>query len=82
MYRCFAFWKDLLEAGVFTNAVIPPAVPPGQSLMRTSYMATHSDEELDRVLGAFETVGLRHGIIAPGGMRGPAMDEPARKARA
>ena len=75
MYRCFRFWKDLLEEGVFTNAVIPPAVPPGQSLMRTSYMATHTDEELDRVLRAFETVGLRHGIIAPGGTRGPAMDE-------
>ena len=75
MYRCFRFWKDLLEEGVFTNAVIPPAVPPGQSLMRTSYMATHTDEELDRVLSAFETVGLRHGIIAPGGMRGPAMDD-------
>ena len=73
MYRCFAFWKDLLEAGVFANAVIPPAVPKGQSLMRTSYMATHTDEELDRILGAFETVGLKHGIIAPGGKPGPAM---------
>lgn len=74
MYRCFAFWQDLLEAGVFSNAVIPPAVPPGQSLMRTSYMATHTDEELDRVLEAFRTVGLRHEIIAPGGKPGPAMD--------
>ncbi|MEM6289379.1 MAG: pyridoxal phosphate-dependent aminotransferase family protein, partial [Bacteroidota bacterium] len=73
MYRCFAFWKDLLEAGVFANAVIPPAVPKGQSLMRTSYMATHSDEELQRVLDAFEAVGLAHGIIAPGGKPGPAM---------
>ncbi|MGB3542671.1 aminotransferase class I/II-fold pyridoxal phosphate-dependent enzyme [Rubrivirga sp.] len=73
MYRAFAFWKDLLEAGVFTNAVIPPAVPPGQSLMRTSYMATHSDSELQRVLDAFEKVGLEHGIIAPGGVPGPAM---------
>ena len=73
MYRCFAFWKDLLEAGVFANAVIPPAVPQGQSLMRTSYMATHTDEELDQILDAFETVGLRHGIIAPGGVPGPAM---------
>ena len=73
MYRCFAFWKDLLEAGVFANAVIPPAVPKGQSLMRTSYMATHTDEELQRVLDAFETVGLKHGIIAPGGTPGPAM---------
>ena len=43
MYRCFEFWKDLLDAGVFANAVIPPAVPKGQSLMRTSYMATHTD---------------------------------------
>ncbi len=73
MYLCFEFWKDLLEEGVFTNAVVPPAVPTGQSLMRTSYMATHSDDELDRVLEAFETVGLRHGIIAPGGVVGPAM---------
>lgn len=73
MYRCFAFWKDLLEAGVFANAVVPPAVPQGQSLMRTSYMATHTDAELDRVLGAFETIGLRHEIIAPGGKPGPAM---------
>ena len=73
MYRCFAFWKDLLEAGVFTNAVVPPAVPLGQSLMRTSYMATHTDEELDRVLAAFEQVGLAHEVIAPGGLPGAAM---------
>ena len=78
MYRCFAFWKDLVEAGVFTNAVIPPAVPQGQSLMRTSYMATHTDDELDRVLAAFEEVGLRHGVIAPGGVAGPAMTEGRR----
>ena len=77
MYLCFQFWKDLLEAGVFTNAVVPPAVPPGQSLMRTSYMATHTDDELDRVLAAFEEVGLRHGIIAPGGVPGPAMAKAA-----
>ena len=38
-------------------------VPKGQSLMRTSYMATHTDEELDFILGAFERVGLRHGVI-------------------
>ena len=78
MYRCFAFWKDLLEAGVFANAVIPPAVPPGQSLMRTSYMATHTDDELDRVLEAFRTVGLKHGIIGPDGQPGPAMTANGR----
>ena len=67
MYTCFEFWKDLLDAGVFTNAVIPPAVPQGQSLMRTSYMATHSNDELDRVLEAFRTVGIKHGIIGQNG---------------
>jgi 8-amino-7-oxononanoate synthase len=67
MNTCFVFWRDLLEEGVFVNAVVPPAVPRGQALMRTSYMATHSDEELDFILGAFERVGLRHGVIAPGG---------------
>ena len=65
MYTCFEFWKDLLDAGVFTNAVIPPAVPQGQALMRTSYMATHSNDELDRVLAAFKTVGEKHRIIGP-----------------
>ena len=67
MMTCFAFWRDLLEAGVFANAVVPPAVPQGQSLMRTSYMATHSDDELQQVLEAFRTVGLRHGVIGANG---------------
>ncbi|HEX8299806.1 MAG TPA: aminotransferase class I/II-fold pyridoxal phosphate-dependent enzyme, partial [Rubricoccaceae bacterium] len=72
MYTCFRFWKDLLGEGVFTNPVIPPAVPRGQALMRTSYMASHSDTELDMVLDAFRTVGLRHEIITPDGQMGPA----------
>jgi 8-amino-7-oxononanoate synthase len=70
MVTCFQFWKDLLEEGVFVNAVIPPAVPPGQALMRTSYMATHSDEELDRILEAFRKVGLKHGVIGRNGQAG------------
>ncbi len=70
MKTCFMFWRDLLEEGVFVNAVVPPAVPRGQALMRTSYMATHSNEELDFILSAFETVGLRHDVIAPGGHPG------------
>lgn len=63
MMTCFAFWKDLLEEGVFVNAVVPPAVPQGQSLMRTSYMATHTDEELDFILEAFRQIGKKHGVI-------------------
>ncbi|MGD2104387.1 MAG: pyridoxal phosphate-dependent aminotransferase family protein [Anaerolineae bacterium] len=56
-------WKALYEAGVYTNPVIPPAVPSGSSLLRTSYMATHTDEQLDHVLSTFEEVGTRLGII-------------------
>lgn len=63
MFDCFKFWKDLFEEGVYTNAVIPPAVPKGQSLLRTSYMVSHTNEHLDRILEAFKKVGLKHGII-------------------
>ena len=67
MMKCFEFWKDLFEAGVYTNAVIPPAVPQGQSLLRTSYMASHTDDHLDQILEAFRKVGLKHGVIDQNG---------------
>ena len=67
---CLRFWSDLLEEGVFVNPVVPPAVPRGQSLMRTSYMATHSDEELDEILDIFQRVGIRHGVITKDGKPG------------
>jgi 7-keto-8-aminopelargonate synthetase-like enzyme len=56
-------WKAMYEAGVYTNAVIPPGVPPSKSLLRTSYMATHTDKQMDRVLTLFEQVGRRVGVI-------------------
>ena len=71
MEQCFRFWRDLLAEGVFVNAVVPPAVPKGQSLMRTSYMATHTDEELDRILDAFHKVGKKHGVIETNGHHAP-----------
>jgi 7-keto-8-aminopelargonate synthetase-like enzyme len=43
--------------------VIYPAVPKGQSLIRTSYSATHTEEELDTVLASFEKCGKKLGII-------------------
>lgn len=67
MMDCFRFWKDLFEEGVYANAVVPPAVPQGQSLLRTSYMASHTDEHLDQILEAFRKVGLRHGVIDQNG---------------
>jgi 8-amino-7-oxononanoate synthase len=59
----FMFWKLLFENGVFVNPVISPAVSPGHQLLRTSYMATHTDEQLDRVLSVFEKVGKQLGLI-------------------
>lgn len=67
MEKCFSFWKDLFDAGVYANAVVPPAVPRGQSLIRTSYMASHTDEHLDAILEAFRKVGIKHGIIDSNG---------------
>ena len=61
--KAFAFWRALFENGVVCNPVVSPAVPPGMALLRTSYMATHSEEELDRVLGTFGSVGRELGII-------------------
>lgn len=59
----FMLWKLLRECGIFTNPVIYPAVPKDQSLIRTSYSATHTDEELDVVLESFERCGRKLGII-------------------
>lgn len=50
------FNHRLFMAGVFVNPVISPAVPDGMCLLRTSYMATHTREDLDEVLGAFQKV--------------------------
>jgi len=56
-------WKMLFEHGLYTNPVLSPAVPLGQSLLRTSYMATHTEEQLDRALGIFAKVGRQLGLI-------------------
>lgn len=53
----------LQDEGVFSNPVVSPATPPGRALIRTSYMATHTDEHLDRVLEAFVKVGRQVGLI-------------------
>ncbi len=56
-------WKGLFEAGVYTNPVLSPAVLPGGQRLRTSYMATHKREHLDKILSAFEKVGTELGVI-------------------
>lgn len=56
-------WNALFNAGLFTNAVIPPGVPPNMSLLRTSYMATHTREQLDRALDILDKVGHQVGVL-------------------
>jgi len=62
-HKTFMAWKLLFEGGVFVNPVISPAVSPGHQLLRTSYMATHTDEQLDFVIHTFEKVGRKLGLI-------------------
>jgi 8-amino-7-oxononanoate synthase len=60
----FQFWRDLFDNGVFVNAFISPGVPPGMQMLRTSYMASHEDVHLDRVLQVFAEVGKKLGVIS------------------
>jgi len=54
--RTFIITKMLFEEGVYVNPVIPPAVPEGQCMLRTSYTATHTREQMDRAVEAFKKV--------------------------
>lgn len=61
--KTFLVWKRLFDLGVFANAVISPAVPPDKALIRTSFMATLSDKDLEKVLDILKQVGTELGII-------------------
>lgn len=61
--KAIKMWRALFEAGVYTNVAVPPAVPAGKALLRTSYMATHTDREMDQVVSIFKQVGKAEGII-------------------
>jgi 8-amino-7-oxononanoate synthase len=63
MRETFMAWKMCFEAGLYTNAVVDPAVPPDQCLLRTSFMATHTDEQIDRALNILGGVGRELGLI-------------------
>lgn len=58
-----AFWKSLWELGIFTTPALPPGVPAGQSIIRTSVNANHTDAQLDALLHAFTEVGRKFGVI-------------------
>jgi 8-amino-7-oxononanoate synthase len=56
-------WKILYDSGVFVNVFVPPGVPEGRQMMRTSYMATHKKEHLDEIIHLFEQAGKTLGLI-------------------
>jgi 7-keto-8-aminopelargonate synthetase-like enzyme len=63
METTFVFWRKLFDAGVFTNPVMPPAVPPSQCRLRTSLMATHTFDQIDFCLDQFARIGRELGVI-------------------
>jgi 8-amino-7-oxononanoate synthase len=62
--RTILAWKTLFDAGVFVNPVLAPAVPAGQEILRTSYMASHTDEQIDHALEIYRKVGKQLGLIS------------------
>jgi len=56
-------WRMLYDGGVFVNVFVPPGVPEGRQMMRTSYMATHKKQHLDEIIHVFEKAGKQLGLI-------------------
>lgn len=61
--KTFIFWRQLFDHGIFANAVISPAVPPDKAMIRTSFMSTHSDANLEKVVKIMKEVGRKVGLI-------------------
>ena len=59
----FKMWRILYDKGVFVNVFISPGVPEGRQMMRTSYMATHNEEQLSKLLDVFKVTGKELGLI-------------------
>lgn len=63
LQHMLVFWKELFDAGIFTNPVTPPAVPENSCRLRISMMATHNDDHIDAVLDALSRVGKSMAVI-------------------
>lgn len=57
--QAMAHWQGLLDAGVYTNLMIPPATPSGLNIVRISLSAAHSDEDIGRIVDALESLAQR-----------------------
>jgi 8-amino-7-oxononanoate synthase len=69
LFSGLAFWRALLNEGVYVNLAVPPATPQGRTVLRCSVLAVHSTEQLLAVLGAFRRV--REGLLESNGLGGP-----------
>jgi 7-keto-8-aminopelargonate synthetase-like enzyme len=72
--RAFVFTQRLFEEGIFATPAIFPAVRYGEAIVRTSFMATHTDNDLDRVLEIFEKLARELGTFDD-----PAYLNPGRR---
>jgi 8-amino-7-oxononanoate synthase len=61
--RTLIMWRKVFDAGIFTNPVVPPAVPPSQCRLRTSLMATHTADQIAYCLETFGRLGRELGVI-------------------
>ncbi|MGK0390783.1 MAG: 8-amino-7-oxononanoate synthase [Maribacter sp.] len=59
----FKFWTELFNNNIFVNVFISPATPPGKAMLRNSFMATHEDHHLDKILDVYKKVGRKLGVI-------------------
>jgi 8-amino-7-oxononanoate synthase len=63
MMTTFKMWRRLAEEGVFVNPIVPPAVPPNSCLIRCSFMATHTELQLEKALEKFKQIGKELAVI-------------------
>jgi 8-amino-7-oxononanoate synthase len=61
--RTLIMWRKVFDAGIFTNPVVPPAVPPSQCRLRTSVMATHTADQIDYCIETIGRIGKELGVI-------------------
>ncbi len=61
--KAFKLWSELFSDGIFVNVFITPATPPGKAMMRNSFMASHTQNHLDKVIESYAKAGKKLGII-------------------
>ena len=61
----YAFWRELLDLGVFVTLAVPPATPNGWCILRSSVCAAHSEEQIERMIECYGDVAARLGLQQP-----------------